>query len=127
MARGGKQRSGCTGLTSVRSCRLWLRLLSRRSLPRIALLLSTPSLDLPETANTGRKAVLKVWCMPIDKVHGTFSWRCSNTAEGAKAVQFLLAQQKVMEECGLLDVTIKVRRRVRCPGSKHWTHGTAKG
>ncbi len=47
--------------------------------------------------------------MPIDKVHGTFSWRCSNTGEGAKAVQFLLAQQKVMEECGLTDVTIKVR------------------
>ncbi|KXZ55757.1 hypothetical protein GPECTOR_2g1307 [Gonium pectorale] len=64
--------------------------------------------DLPETASTGKKAVLKVWCMPVDKVHGTFSWRCSNTGEGAKAVQFLLAQQKAMEECGLLDVTIKV-------------------
>jgi hypothetical protein len=48
--------------------------------------------------------------MPIDKVHKTFSWRCTNTEEGAKAVQFLVAQQKVMEECGLMDVTIKVRR-----------------
>ncbi len=64
--------------------------------------------DLPDTATTGRKAVLKVWCMPIDKVHKTFSWRCGNTGEGAKAVQFLVAQQKVMEECGLMDVTIKV-------------------
>ncbi|PNW72358.1 hypothetical protein CHLRE_16g672049v5 [Chlamydomonas reinhardtii] len=79
--------------------------------------------DLPETANTGRKAVLKVWCMPIDKVHGTFSWRCSNTAEGAKAVQFLLAQQKVMEECGLLDVTIKVwPGRVNAVVPKHGLH-----
>ncbi|GIL86258.1 hypothetical protein Vretifemale_14600 [Volvox reticuliferus] len=64
--------------------------------------------DMPDTPMTGKRAVVKVWCMPIDKVHGTFSWRCSNTGEGAKAVQFLLAQQKVMEECGLMDVTIKV-------------------
>ncbi len=65
--------------------------------------------DLPDTATTGRKAVLKVWCMPIDKVHKTFSWTCKNRGEGSEAVQFLVAQQKVMEECGLLDVTIKVR------------------
>ncbi|GFR47810.1 hypothetical protein Agub_g9587 [Astrephomene gubernaculifera] len=64
--------------------------------------------DLPDTPQTGKKAVLKVWCMPLHKVHHTFSWRCGNTAEGAKAVQFLMAQQKVMQECGLLDVTIKV-------------------
>ncbi|PNH02334.1 hypothetical protein TSOC_011711 [Tetrabaena socialis] len=64
--------------------------------------------DLPDTPTTGKKAVLKVWCMPIDKVHGTFSWRCTNTGEGAVAVQFLMAQQKVMEECGLMDVTIKL-------------------
>ncbi|KAG2488696.1 hypothetical protein HYH03_012697 [Edaphochlamys debaryana] len=65
--------------------------------------------DLPDTPTTGRKAVVKVWCVPIDKVRGTFISGCQATADrAATAVQFLVAQQKVMEECGLMDVTIKV-------------------
>ncbi|KAG2494960.1 hypothetical protein HYH03_006895 [Edaphochlamys debaryana] len=79
--------------------------------------------DLPDTPTTGKKAVIKVWCMPIDKVHGTFSWRCTDSFAGATNVQFLVAQQKVMEECGLLDVTIKVwPARVNAVVPKHGVH-----
>ncbi len=45
------------------------------------------------------------------QVHRTFNWdTCQNLELGQRAAQFLLAQQRVVEECGLLDVTIKVGR-----------------
>eukprot|EP00798_Chlamydomonas_sp_ICE-L_P026265 gene26265-17367_t len=50
-----------------------------------------------------------VWCMPIDKVHKTMNWACKGDDRRAmRANQFLLAQQRVVEECGLLDATTKV-------------------
>mmetsp|Transcript_3357 Transcript_3357/g.7341 ORF Transcript_3357/g.7341 Transcript_3357/m.7341 type:complete len:538 (+) Transcript_3357:145-1758(+) len=64
--------------------------------------------DLPGSVPGSGGVVIKVWCMPIDKVHGTFTWRCEKSDHATRANQFLLAQQKVMEECGLMDVTVKV-------------------
>jgi hypothetical protein len=61
--------------------------------------------DLPE----GGKAVIKVWCMPIDKVHKTFGWKCQRSDVPVKANAFLLAQQKMIEDCGLMDVTIRIK------------------
>ena len=56
----------------------------------------------------GRKAVVKVWCMPLDKVRGgSFSWRCKKSRFPISANRFLLAQDRVVTECGLQDVTIK--------------------
>ncbi|KAG1679849.1 hypothetical protein FOA52_012763 [Chlamydomonas sp. UWO 241] len=63
--------------------------------------------ELPPSQGGG-KAVIKVWCMPIDKVHGGFGWRCDKSENAAQANQFLVAQDKVVSECGLMDVTIKV-------------------
>lgn len=58
--------------------------------------------------HNGHKAVIKVWCMPIDKVHGTFGWKCEKSEHAAASNQFLVAQDRVVQECGLMDVTIKV-------------------
>lgn len=69
-----------------------------------------PFADLPDTVQTGKRAIIKVWCMPYDKVDGAYRRVCANSELGAKAISFLLAQQRVMEDCGLMDVTIKVRR-----------------
>ena len=56
----------------------------------------------------GSKAVVKVWCMPLDKVRGgSFSWRCKKSKFPISANRFLLAQDRVVTECGLQDVTIK--------------------
>lgn len=51
---------------------------------------------------------LQVWCVPIDKMKRVFRWACSETREAARATSFLMAQQRAMDECGLLDVTIRV-------------------
>jgi hypothetical protein len=51
----------------------------------------------------------QVWCMPVDKVTGDFRWRCTDTSDTDVEIQFLMAQQKVMQDCGLMDVTVKVR------------------
>lgn len=56
----------------------------------------------------GGQAVIKVWCMPIDKVRRSFNWACQMSEEAINANLFLLAQEKVIEECGLQDVTVKV-------------------
>ena len=64
--------------------------------------------DLPASQGGGQ-AVIKVWCVPIDKIRRTFQWQCQKTDLAVKANQFLIAQQRVVEECGLLDVTVKVR------------------
>eukprot|EP00798_Chlamydomonas_sp_ICE-L_P026263 gene26263-17365_t len=52
--------------------------------------------------------MIKVWCMPIDKVHKIMTWACKSDRMAMRANQFLLAQQRVVEECGLLDATTKV-------------------
>ena len=55
--------------------------------------------------------MVKVWCVPLNKVptKGTeFQWRCKKAELALRANRFLMAQQKVVEECGLLDVTVKV-------------------
>lgn len=64
--------------------------------------------DLPDTKRTAQRAIVKVWCMPIDKVRGTWRWKCQDEQEPLAATQFLLAQQRVIQECGLSDVTVKV-------------------
>ena len=45
----------------------------------------------------------------MDKIHRTFQWQCKKMDLAVRANQFLVAQQKVVEECGLLDVTVRVR------------------
>ena len=54
---------------------------------------------------------MKVWCIPLDKHLGTFQWKCQEKEQGPVMMsnQFLMAQQAVIEECGLLDITVKVR------------------
>jgi hypothetical protein len=42
-------------------------------------------------------------------LHRVFKWQCQKTDLAVRANQFLVAQQRVVEECGLLDVTVKVR------------------
>jgi len=64
--------------------------------------------DLPDTHITGQKAIVKVWCMPIDKVTGKMRWKCDNTEIAIRGSQHLVALDKVTRECGLDDVTIKV-------------------
>ena len=64
--------------------------------------------DLPASQGGGQ-AVVKVWCLPYDKVHGTFQWKCQKMDLAVRANQFLMAQQAVITECGLLDTTIRVR------------------
>eukprot|EP00798_Chlamydomonas_sp_ICE-L_P002984 gene2984-12992_t len=62
-----------------------------------------------DTGESKGKVMIKVWCMPIDKVHHTMNWACKGDDRRAmRANQFLLAQQRVVEECGLLDATTKV-------------------
>ncbi|GAX73008.1 hypothetical protein CEUSTIGMA_g460.t1 [Chlamydomonas eustigma] len=63
--------------------------------------------ELPPSEGGGR-AVVKVWCMPFDKVHRTFQWRCQKLDMAVRANKFLIAQQRVVEECGLMDTTVKV-------------------
>ena len=46
--------------------------------------------------------------MPIDKMRRSFNWACQMSEEAINANLFLLAQEKVIEECGLQDVTVKV-------------------
>ena len=46
--------------------------------------------------------------MPMDKVSMAFRWVCKNKELSMRAIQFLLAQQAVVQECGLMDMTIKV-------------------
>ena len=46
--------------------------------------------------------------MPIDKVYLTMKWACASTEMAMRANQFLIAQQRVVEECGLIDATVKV-------------------
>ncbi|MEW5319050.1 MAG: hypothetical protein WDW38_010226 [Sanguina aurantia] len=72
--------------------------------------------DTPQAATTaaaaaaggGERAVLKVWCMPVDKVRRLFRWVCTNDVVATRSVRFLIAQQRVVEECGLLDATVRV-------------------
>eukprot|EP00798_Chlamydomonas_sp_ICE-L_P002980 gene2980-12990_t len=40
--------------------------------------------------------MIKVWCMPIDKVHKTMNWACKSDRIAMRANQFLLAQQSVV-------------------------------
>lgn len=61
--------------------------------------------DLPG----GGKAIIKVWCFPVDKVHKTFGWRCQKQKLPVQANQFLVAQQKVADDCGLMDVTVRIK------------------
>ena len=61
--------------------------------------------DLPD----GSKGIIKVWCMPVDKVRGTWNWKCQRSDVPVRANSFLIAQQKVVEDCGLMDVTVRVK------------------
>eukprot|EP00798_Chlamydomonas_sp_ICE-L_P023697 gene23697-9238_t len=55
------------------------------------------------------KVMVKVWCMPIDKrINKVVNWACKRDRQEMRDNQFLLAQQSVVEECGLMHATSKV-------------------
>ncbi len=56
--------------------------------------------DLP--GGDGKKAVVKIWCIPLHKFFGHhMGWQCSKAHEGPLGVAHLLGMQRVLEDCGL--------------------------
>jgi hypothetical protein len=62
-----------------------------------------------QDAKTFKSSILlQVWCIPFDKRNRAFKWSCKKSLFASNSVQFLIAQDKLIHDCGLNDVTIKV-------------------
>lgn len=61
-----------------------------------------------DTHSMGRRVIVKVFCLPIDKTTGLMKIKpCDTTEVSVRGAQHLVALDRVTYECGMTDITIR--------------------